>query len=229
MDVADQASKQALKDDSSVNSDRNTDQTRRDLKESTILQAQNEQGETDESLMLKYQRGDYDAFQKLYLRHKAALFRFVSRQVSPPQSAEEIFQEIWLNIVKSAARYQPTAKFKTFLYQVAHNRIIDHYRSKDQRALDLYSDEESVAIEEQVQQKKLLEESIDQAASVQKLQALIAELPAPQKEVFLLKEESGLSLTEVSEAILVPMETVKSRYRYAVKKLREGLLAQTSE
>ena len=175
----------------------------------------------DEDLMLQYQRGDYSAFQELYMRHKASLFRFISRQVKPPQSAEEVFQDIWLNIVKSASRYQPTAKFKTFLYQVAHNRIIDYYRSKDQRAMDLYNDEVSEAIEDFPESDQPLDVALDQTRQLQLLQAAIVELPAPQREVFLLREESGLTLIEIAEAIVVPLETVKSRYRYALRKIKQ--------
>lgn len=175
----------------------------------------------DEDLMLQYQRGDYSAFQELYMRHKASLFRFISRQVKPPQSAEEVFQDIWLNIVKSASRYQPSAKFKTFLYQVAHNRIIDYYRSKDQRAMDLYNDEASEAIEELPESDQPLDVALDQTRQLQLLQAAIVELPAPQREVFLLREESGLTLIEIAEAIVVPLETVKSRYRYALRKIKQ--------
>src|SRR5512135_83619 len=82
----------------------------------------------DEQLMVRYRDGDAGAFDVLYRRHKGGLFRYLLRLSKNQGIAEELFQDVWSNIIRSRERYQPTAKFTTFLYQVAHNRMIDHIR-----------------------------------------------------------------------------------------------------
>ena len=90
---------------------------------------------SDEHLMLGYSRGDADAFEVLYQRHKGPLYRFIMRQCGPVH-ADELYQDIWLNVIKSRLRYKIKATFKTWLYQIARNRIIDHYRRQNIRPVE---------------------------------------------------------------------------------------------
>ena len=85
--------------------------------------------DSDEALMLRYRNGDARAFERLYERHKGALFRYFLRQCSQRAVAEELFQDVWTSLVRSRDRYRVRAKFTTLLYRMAHNRIIDHRRS----------------------------------------------------------------------------------------------------
>src|SRR5947207_3257194 len=87
-------------------------------------------GASDEQLMLAYAAGDATAFDALYGRHKGSLFRFVLRSVKGRAEAEEIFQDVWMRAVEARRRYEPRAKFTTWLYTIAHNRIVDHWRAK---------------------------------------------------------------------------------------------------
>src|SRR4051794_334243 len=102
--------------------------------------------ESDEQLMLAYARGDAAAFEVLYSRHKGPLYRFVLRSVKARGEAEELFQEIWMRVVEAASRYAPQAKFTTWLYTVAHNRLVDHWRAKGLAVVSL-DDEEAGARE----------------------------------------------------------------------------------
>ena len=85
--------------------------------------------ESDEALMLHYRDGDVRAFEALYERHKGPLFRYFLRQSVQHAVAEELFQEVWTNLIKSRHRYQVRAKFTTLLYRIAQNRLIDYRRS----------------------------------------------------------------------------------------------------
>lgn len=180
----------------------------------------------DEQLMERYRDGDAGAFDVLYHRHKGGLFRYLLRLCKDKNVSEELFQDVWSNIIRSRERYQPTAKFSTFLYQVAHNRLVDHIRQKPELALSLDAeDDDSNSLGEfipadagcqpeiQVGRKRLIESLVNQ----------IGALPALQREAFLLREEAGLSLEEIALATGVTQETAKSRLRYAVAKLRDGL------
>ncbi len=180
----------------------------------------------DEQLMELYRDGDAGAFDVLYRRHKGGLYRYLFRLCKQQHVAEELFQDVWSNIIRSRERYQPSAKFTTFLYQVAHNRLIDHIRRSPDIAwsLDAADDDDDcpaqqIAADPGYQPETMVERKRLAENLVEKIEAL----PALQREAFLLREEAGLSLEEIAHATGVTPETAKSRLRYAVAKLRDGL------
>jgi len=117
------------------------------------------------------------------------------------------------------------AKFTTYLYHLVHNQLIDHYRRQTTGLPLSYDDDpddpriERVAIAEILQP----ENELDRRRQVQHLLILLDNLPETQREIFLLREEGGLSLLEIAEITGVTVETAKSRLRYALAKLRQGL------
>ena len=180
----------------------------------------------DEQLMELYRDGDAGAFDVLYHRHKGGLFRYLFRLCKHRGVAEELFQDVWSNIIRSSERYQPSAKFSTFLYQVAHNRLIDHLRQKPEYVISLDAeDEDTISLADTLpadsgDQPEILAE---RKQVVENLIREIETLPTLQREAFLLREEAGMSLEEIALATGVTPETAKSRLRYAVAKLRDGL------
>ena len=84
--------------------------------------------ESDESLMCRYRDGDAAAFELLYARHRGGLFRFILRQVATAALAEELFQDTWLRVVGARERYAPSARFATWLYKMARNRIMSPWK-----------------------------------------------------------------------------------------------------
>jgi len=172
--------------------------------------------------MLRYAAGDAAAFDQLYVRHRGPLFRFIQRQCKERAQAEEVFQEVWMNLIKSRERYTVTARFRTYLYTLAHNRMIDHFRRRSSEPLD--DDPEAglnvVALASRVDEPYVRVLSRQQG---EYLLRLLEGLPPVQRETFLLAEEGGLSLGEIAEATGVSFETAKSRLRYAIAKLRAGL------
>lgn len=177
---------------------------------------------SDEQLMLRYRDGNAAAFDELYGRHRGGVFRYVLRQVGLRSAAEEVFQEIWMNIISSRARYRVEARFATFLYHVAHNCVIDHFRRKT--PLHLISLDDA---DEAHQVAGPARDQPEQAAALRQAAATLlnalALLPPEQREVFLLHEEGGLTLEEIAGVTGTGRETVKSRLRYALAKLREGV------
>src|SRR5438552_9281400 len=91
---------------------------------------------SDEELMLRYGRGDARAFELLYRRHRLPLYRFLLRQVGNAATAEELFQDLWMRVVNSRGRYEARAKFTSWVYAIAHNRLMDFYRGNGQASLD---------------------------------------------------------------------------------------------
>ena len=179
-------------------------------------------GETDEELMQSYGAGNVGAFERLYKRHKGSLYRYLLRQIRHTESVEEIYQDVWMQLIRHRNNYQPNAKFKTYLFHIAHNKLIDYYRSTNRgiplsyanRDLDQQADDPKDGPMQSVARKKTV---------IQILNAL-NRLPEAQREAWLLKEEGGLTTNEIATATGVSVEAAKSRLRYAVGKLRQELV-----
>src|SRR6186713_2595062 len=165
--------------------------------------------------MLEYRDGTAAAFEALYARHKAPLFRFVLRSVRELGQAEELHQDIWMRVIEARSRYQPQARFTTWLYTIAHNRLVDHWRRSGLRVVSL--DDEAAAVEEPQGNPGLNPERQVQARQgLGRLAQAIAALPPAQREAFLLREEGAAATGTNAEA-------AKSRLRYAMTKLRQAL------
>ncbi len=183
--------------------------------------------QTDEALMLAYVAGSADAFDRLYARHRGGLYRFILRQCKAASVAEELFQDVWMSVIRTRKSYVPSARFATFLYRIAHNRLIDHFRRSIHRpSLSDGSDSdegedpvESIPADPREQPDALLLSK----TRIERFHALLATLPDLQREAFVMREEGDLSVEEIAAATGVSPETAKSRLRYAIAKLRRGL------
>src|ERR1700704_4646592 len=182
-------------------------------------------GESDEALMARYGRGDAAAFDLLYRRHEMRVWRYLERNVGNRATADELMQEVWFAVARDAARYEPTSRFTTWLFTIAHNRMIDSIRTSPQQV----SLETLGYAGELVVQQMTTEPNVgplaavvvrDQAAA---LRQAIGQLPGEQRDALLLQIEGDLSIEEVATITQSSFETTKSRLRYARTKLRELL------
>lgn len=178
---------------------------------------------TDEMLMLRYKEGVVDAFDSLFSRHNGGVYRYFLRQRQTQPHAEELAQDVWMRVIQAAEHYEVAAKFNTWLYRIAHNRLIDHVRSLNARPEDGY-DETPAAVELVAIPDFEWPENINERRQrVEQLLRAVSELPPDQAEVFLLHQESELTLEEIGSVMGIGRETVKSRLRYALSKLRAAL------
>ena len=174
--------------------------------------------------MLLYRDGDAGAFDALYARHKGGLYRYVLRQCRNAALAEELFQDVWTNLIRARATYTVQAKFTTYLYRLAHNRLIDYYRKHAQADVASFDADDGPALEDLVDERERPPEAtFDARRQAAELIRLIDELPPAQREAFLLQQESGMSVEDIAAATGVSRETAKSRLRYALAKLRQGM------
>jgi len=182
--------------------------------------------DTDESLMLRYQSGDAGAFDVLYARHRSGLFRFITRQCHSPSHAEELFQEVWMSLIQARDRYRVEAQFRTWLFTIAHNKLMDYFRRHARADVKLFEREDgeepalSLVVGSRVDEPDVKAQSKEQGEAILRV---LASLPAPQREAFLLYEEGGLGIDEIAAAAGISFEAAKSRLRYAIAKLRAGL------
>lgn len=180
---------------------------------------------TDETLMLGYRDGDAGAFDVLYGRHKGGIYRYLLRQCRNAALADELFQDVWMNLIRARAGYTVQAKFSTYLYRIAHNRLMDHFRRNDAGGVSL-DDETAAGIGEPVAPRSVEPEAgADARQQAARLLTLLDELPEEQREAFVLQQEGGLSIEEIAATTGVTRETAKSRLRYALAKLRQGMQA----
>jgi RNA polymerase sigma factor (sigma-70 family) len=179
----------------------------------------------DEALMLAYAGGDARAFETLYDRHALPVWRFVQRSVRDSALADDLVQDVWFSLLRHAPQYEPRAKFRTWLFTLAHHRVVDHWRTQKQHASLDAETEEGAALAE-----SLAADSgfgpVRQLQSREQAQALLdalTELPPLQREAFLLQAEGGMSVAEIAETTGVTHETAKSRLRYGRERLRQLL------
>jgi RNA polymerase sigma-70 factor, ECF subfamily len=175
----------------------------------------------DHALMLAYAAGDVAAFRTLYERHRGGLYRFILYRVDTRHAADELFQDTWSRVIAARRRYRPDARFRTWLYQIAHNLVIDSYRRKRPQA---GSEESERILERQVaDEREQPERVLSSFEQRRRLQRALERLPDEQRTVFLLRMEQGLGLEEIATITGCGRETAKSRLRYALKRIREQL------
>ena len=178
---------------------------------------------SDESLLARYRTGDGAAFEVLYTRHRQGLYRFLVSLSNKAELAEEIYQETWLSLIRSVTQPQGRASFRTWLFQIARNRLIDYWRKHGihNPLHDSYDEQLHAQPDASAGPEQQLSLSRDQA----RLDAALQDLPEDQREVFLLRLHGDLEVPQIAALTGAPLETVKSRLRYAQQKLRR-LLAE---
>lgn len=182
--------------------------------------------EADETLMIMYQKGEVRAFEILLERHRKPVYNFILRYVGSRELAEDLLQDTFLRVIKGAGNYQRKAKFTTWLYTIARNLCVDQSRRKKHRkhaSLDqpMTRKEDSSTLLEVLPGDDM--PSDRKAVSRQlhtTLHRAIAALPDDQREVFLMREFLSMPFKDIAEVVGVPENTVKSRMRYALEKLR---------
>jgi RNA polymerase sigma-70 factor (ECF subfamily) len=185
---------------------------------------------SDEVLMAKYLDGDVRAFEQLLERHRRGVFAFILRFTHSKDTAQELLQDVFLKVVDKAHTFQQRSKFTTWLYSITRNLCIDHLRRMRHRKTS--SLDQPLAAGENQGMTLLDKISSDQpapdrSAHANRLAELITkavgDLSPEQREVFVLREQAGLAFDEIATVVDAPLNTVKSRMRYALQNLRSNL------
>ena len=186
---------------------------------------------SDEDLMLAFGAGEAAAFDQLVARHKRGLYNFLLRSVHNQSRAEELLQEVFLRVIRAKDRYQRTARFTTWIYTIARNLCVDESRrQKFRRTLPLEAkrkgrgEDSGLSILDVTEAAEVGTDSASEAPKIrERVAAAIENLPDDQREVFVMRQFGGLSFKQIGEAVGAPENTVKSRMRYALEKLRGDL------
>jgi RNA polymerase sigma-70 factor (ECF subfamily) len=188
----------------------------------------NGNGPADEELMMRFKGGDADAMNEIIARHGGALFGFLVRQTGSQHKAEDAYQDVFLKVVKAASRYKPSAKFTSWLYTIARNVVIDmarrdKYRETESLDEPVFEDGNTSRVEATAGDNPNPEEEMRGTEIKEILEKAIKELPGEQREVFLLREKSGMPFKEIAKITGAPLNTVKTRMHYALNSLRKAL------
>jgi RNA polymerase sigma-70 factor (ECF subfamily) len=174
----------------------------------------------------RVRRGDPDALADLLARYQHRLYRYLSRLVQNPATAEDLFQQTWLRVMQKIGKYNTGSRFDTWLFSVAHNLAIDHLRRQRVSSLDV-SDETGTMLSERLVSGSPdpLEQLLDSERGAL-LGAAMNKLPDIHREVISLRFEEGMKLEQIAEVGGVPLSTVKSRLHRALESLRARLEAR---
>ena len=176
--------------------------------------------DSDDHLMLGWVAGDGAAFEQLYARHRTRLYRFLLKQLRDGTLADELFQDVWQRVIAARDGWKPDAPFGTWLYRIAHNRLTDHWRALKHRPTAPVDADERTA---RLPDPDTPERNLSQFEQRRRLQLALDDLPEEQRIVVMLRLEQELTLEEIGAITGVGRETVKSRLRYAMDKLRARL------
>jgi RNA polymerase sigma-70 factor (ECF subfamily) len=181
----------------------------------------------DEELVQRSLRGEEDAFRRLYERYRRPVYVAVCRIITDPEEARDTTQEIFIAIYKSLALWSPQrAKFLPWIYKVATNRAIDHWRVKRRRAemqLTEVAERRLMRTSFSRSVRLPIERTLEHREQAARVRSFLRELPQPQRRFFILRYCHGLKLREIAEKEGCKLGTVKSSLHRATKTMQQKL------
>lgn len=180
------------------------------------------QKQTDAILIKRYIEGDERSLETLVLRHKLKIYNFIYSKVLNRDTAEDIFQETFIKVIKTLKRgvYNEEGKFLPWVMRIAHNLVIDFFR-KSNRIPIFDSNDEYDIFQLIGDGNPCAESEMINAQVVKDLQKLIVELPEDQKDVLTMRLYKDMSFKEIAETTGVSINTALGRMRYAIINLRK--------
>ena len=178
---------------------------------------------TDEELVVAHNDGDEEAFPILLKRHLGSIYNFARRSGCDEHSAEDVSQDVFIKAWKNLPRFNAqSASFKTWLFHIARNTIIDFLRKKKHTALSRFDTDDGTNMLEEtmVYDAPLPDEVFAQTQDAATIERALQELPYRAREVIMLRHFEDMTFDEIGQALGEPLNTVKSRHRRALASLR---------
>ena len=158
--------------------------------------------DSDESLLGRHGRGDVAAFEALYRRNELRTRRFLERYIGNRAAADELMQDVWFTVAREAANYEVTTRFATWLFAIAHNRVVEREKALRQAGVGATPTAE------------------EEPSTLAKM---MAQLPREQRESYLLQLEGDLTVEEIAAVTNCAAEMAEARLYYARTRLGELL------
>ena len=183
----------------------------------------NDEVSPDATLMQQLLRKDVSAFEQLYERHSRIVYSLVLRILRQGTTAEEVVQDVFLQLWRNSARYDLSRPFVPWLLTLARNRALDHLRLKSER--QRRREEQTEEFPQIATAAPEYEKALDEKRRAERVRSLMGSLPAAQKKAIELAYFEGLSHSEIAASLHEPLGTVKSWIRNGLLRLKEGLQA----
>lgn len=186
---------------------------------------------SDEELMTRYVAGDQRAFQILMRRYQRKVFGYIYKFYYNEDKASDIFQDAFFKVCRGADKYDPRYRFSTWLFTVVRNTVIDDFKKRKLKVRylsdPLYSsgkDDDRTLYDATPDRTAPEGEKLAREKQFQrKLQDALAKMNPDQREVFMMRQDQGLQFEEIAEIMACPLNTAKTRMRYALEALRRDL------
>lgn len=177
---------------------------------------------SDSELVQQYLSGSETALEKLIDKHQARIFNFINSKVQDRDTAEDIFQDTFIKVIRTlkGGQYNEEGKFLPWIMRIAHNLVIDFFR-KNNRMPKVKNTEEFDIFQFISDSSPNAEHSMVQDQVVKDLQKLVQELPEDQKQVLIMRLYRDMSFKEIAENTNVSINTALGRMRYAIINLRK--------
>ena len=177
---------------------------------------------TDNELVARFIKGEENALQSLIIRHERKIYTSIYLLVKDRELADDIFQDTFIKVINTlrSGNYNEEGKFLSWVLRIAHNLVIDHFRSLKRMPLVHDNEEYSIfdtlpLMDENIEDKIILEQNHKQ------IRQLIEELPYDQREVVIMRHFGNMSFKEIAETTNVSINTSLGRMRYALINLRK--------
>lgn len=183
-----------------------------------------EMNSRDVALMLRVKEGDVAAFEELVIIHQDSVMGTVAKMLGSPNEAEDIAQQVFVRVWRSASRYEPQARFKTWLFTITRNLVFNEVRRRTRKpAVSMEEREEEfqqVAVDQRTPSP---DDSVLQAELEQAIDAAIAQLPEKQKMAVILRRYEEMPYEEIARVLEMTVPAVKSLLFRARVQLKESL------
>jgi RNA polymerase sigma-70 factor (ECF subfamily) len=184
------------------------------------------EGISDPELVRAFKGGDNEALEGLIEKYKGPLYAYLLRLLGDPGAADDLFQDVFVKVLKKLSVYSERKKFSAWLFTVAHHAVMDHFRSVSRRredSLDSHDDDRPAAGDTLASPEPGPDELLEAAERAGALRAAFESLSAEQREIFIMRHYSGLSFGEIAVILGVPVGTALARMSRAMAKMRERL------
>jgi len=173
---------------------------------------------TDEELMQKSAEDDVKAFECIFRRYEKLIFSYLYRMCRNRELSEDYVQDVFLRLWKNREKYKPTGKFSSYLYQIAHNYFLNESIRKKIKVSPLPVEDADSFVMSHHSEKNPLDKLVEQEFS-DYVESILADIPEPQREVFILCRFHKMKYKEISEVLDIPVRTVESRLLAATQKI----------
>lgn len=184
---------------------------------------------SDAELLQAFVQGEMRAFDALMMRYRATLFGWLVSMTSNRSDAEDLFQELWIRVMRHAGRFH-NVSFKAWVWKIARNLVIDFRRkSRPTISLDAVVDQDDTPLVERMATAEGAPyQGMEFSDISRRVMAAVDELPDMQKEVFLMRVQGELTFKEIASTLDIPLNTALGRMHDAVKKLKRQLSEEES-